>query len=128
MWPYLKQLAMMTIERGFVPIFHLDSNWDKGFPYFKELPPRTYVLSLDGTSDIRLCRNILGDEACIMGDVPASLLAFSSDSEVYDYTHKLIDDVGPKTGLIVCSGCDIPFNAKYENVKAMVDAAAEYIH
>ena len=41
--------------------------------------------------------------------------------------HKLIDDVGPKTGLIVCSGCDIPFNAKYENVKAMVDAAADYL-
>lgn len=126
-WPYLKKLAMITIERGFTPIFHLDSNWDRGFPYFKELPPRTYILSLDGTSDIRLCRGIMGDEACIMGDVPASLLAFSSDSEVYDYTHKLIDDVGPKTGLIVCSGCDIPFNAKYENVKAMVDAAAEYI-
>lgn len=125
-WPYLKELAMVAIERGIIPIFHLDSCWDRAFPYFKELPARKYILSLDGTSDARLCRNILGDHAAIMGDVPASLLAFGTESEVYDYTTSLIDDVGPKTGLIVCSGCDIPFNAKYENVKAMVDAAAAY--
>lgn len=125
-WPYLKRLAEITIEHGMVPIFHLDSCWDRAFHYFKELPPHKCILSLDGSSDIRLCRNILGDHSAIMGDVPASLLAFGSASEVYDYTTKLIDDVGPKTGLIVCSGCDIPFNAKYENVKAMVDAAAEY--
>ena len=61
-----------------------------------------------------------------MGDVPASMLAFSTAEEVYEYTTRLIDDVGPSTGLVVCSGCDIPFNARYENVKAMVDAAADY--
>ena len=126
-WPYLKQLAMLAIERDIVPIFHLDSCWDRAFSYFKELPPRKCILSLDGTSDIRLCRNILGDHSAIMGDVPASMLAFGSAQEVYDYTTKLIDDVGPRTGLIVCSGCDIPVNAKVENVKAMVDAAADYL-
>lgn len=125
-WPYLKELAMLAIDRNIVPIFHLDSCWDRAFAHFRELPPRTFILSLDGTSDIRLCRNIVGDHAAIMGDVPATLLAFSSTDEVYDYTTKLISDVGPKTGLIVCSGCDIPFNAKYENVKAMVDAAADF--
>lgn len=126
-WPYLKELTEITIEHGKTPIFHLDACWDRAFHHFKELPPHKCILSLDGTSDIRLCRNILDDHSAIMGDVPASLLAFGSESEVYDYTTKLIDDVGPKTGLIVCSGCDIPFNAKYENVKAMVDAAADYL-
>lgn len=55
------------------------------------------------------------------------LLAFGSASEVYDYTHKLIDDVGPRTGLIVSSGCDTPLNVKAENVDAMVQAAWDYL-
>ena len=125
-WPYLKELALLAIRRNIVPIFHLDSCWDRAFVHFKELPPRTFILSLDGTSDIRLCRATVGDHAAIMGDVPATLLAFGTAGEVYDYTTRLIDDVGPRTGLIVCSGCDIPFNAKFENVKAMVDAAADF--
>ena len=125
-WPYLKELALIAIQHEIVPIFHLDSCWDRAFAYFKELPPRRCILSLDGTSNARLCREVLGDHSAIMGDVPATLLAFGTEEEVYDYTTKLIQDVGPKTGLIVCSGCDIPFNAKFENVKAMVDAAAAF--
>lgn len=125
-WPYLKELALIAIQHEIVPIFHLDSCWDRAFAYFKELPPRRCILSLDGTSNARLCREVLGDHSAIMGDVPATLLAFGTEEEVYDYTTKLIQDVGPKTGLIVCSGCDIPFNAKFENVKAIVDAAAAF--
>ena len=125
-WPYLKELALIAIQHEIVPIFHLDSCWDRAFAYFKELPPRRCILSLDGTSNARLCREVLGDHSAIMGDVPATLLAFGTEEEVYEYTTKLIQDVGPKTGLIVCSGCDIPFNAKFENVKAMVDAAAAF--
>ena len=55
------------------------------------------------------------------------LLAFGSASEFYGYTHKLIDDVGSRTGLIVSSGCDTPLNAKAENVDAMVQAAWDYL-
>ena len=124
-WPYMKDLAMITIDRGYVSIFHLDSNWDREFDAFLELPPHKSILALDGSSDIRACRAALGDHSAIMGDVPSTLLAFAKPEEVFRYTTKLIDDVGP-TGLIISSGCDIPLNAKFENVKAMVDAAAEY--
>ena len=34
----------------------------------------------------------------------------------------LINEIGP-SGFILSSGCDIPFNAKPENVKAMISAA-----
>ena len=125
-WPYMKEMTMITINHGYVPIFHLDSNWDREFASFTELPARKSILALDGSSDIRLCRKAIGDHSAIMGDVPASILAFSTANEVYEYTTRIIDDVGPGTGLIVSSGCDIPLNAKFENVKAMVDAAAEY--
>ena len=58
--------------------------------------------------------------------IPATLLAMGSESETYDYVAKLIDDVGPSTGLIVSSGCDCPLNAKQENVDAMIQATIDY--
>lgn len=126
-WPYMKELALITLRHGVVPIFHLDSNWDREFETFLELPPRSCIIALDGRSDMRRARAVLDDRFCLMGDVPAALLAAGTAEEVYDYTHSLIDDVGPKTGLIVSSGCDIPDNAKFENVEAMCAAAAEFL-
>lgn len=126
-WPYLKKLVEVTVEAGVTPILHFDSCWDKELETLRELPAKKCLLMLDGTTDMRLAREVLDDRMCLMGDVPASLLAFGSASEVYDYTHKLIDDVGPRTGLIVSSGCDTPLNAKAENVDAMVQAAWDYL-
>jgi len=59
-----------------------------------------------------------------MGDVPATLLAFGNSEDVYNYSRKLIREIGPE-GFILQSGCDIPANAKLENVQAMVAAAME---
>jgi len=83
-------------------------------------------MELDSKTDIRKAKEILGDMMCILGDVPAELLAFGTYDEVYAHTTKLIDDIGP-VGYIVASGCDIPSNAKPENVKAMADAAHNYL-
>ena len=121
-WPYLKPLIMACIDRGVTPILHFDSCWDSELETLKELPEKKCLLMLDGSTDIRKAREILDDRMCLMGDVPSRMLAFSDANEVYNYVTKLIDDVGPKTGLIVSSGCDCPLNAKDENVDAMIEA------
>jgi len=59
---------------------------------------------------------------CLMGDVPATMLAFDTPDEVYEYSTKLIRELGPE-GFILHSGCDIPMDAKLPNVRAMVAAA-----
>jgi len=59
---------------------------------------------------------------CIAGDVPAALLTLGTPDEVNEYCIRLIKDIGP-TGFILHSGCDIPIDAKLENVQAMVAAA-----
>ena len=75
-------------------------------------------MALDGKTDIYAAKEIVGDMMCIMGDVPAEMLAFGTPEQVYNYSINLIKNIGP-TGFILCSGCDIPFNAQYENVLAM---------
>lgn len=125
-WPYMKELIQITIEKGVIPILHIDSNWDREIERFLELPPHKLLIMLDGKTDMRHARGILDDHSCLMGDVPAHLLAFGAADQVYNYTTKLIDDCGPKTGLIVSSGCDNPLNAKPENVDAMIQATVDY--
>ena len=123
-WPYFRQLVYEVVEQGLIAILHLDSNWDRELERFKELPQGKCVLALDGETDIFKAKDILGDHMCIMGDVPAAMLFLKDPDDVFDYSKRLIREIGPN-GFILQSGCDIPENAKLENVQAMVAAAAE---
>lgn len=125
-WCYLKPLILAAVDRGVLPILHFDSCWESELETLKELPERKCLLMLDGSTDMRKARAVLDDRMCLMGDVPATMLAFGAENEVYDYVTKMIQDVGPKTGLIISSGCDCPFNAKDENVDAMIQATLDY--
>jgi uroporphyrinogen-III decarboxylase len=107
------------------PIFHLDSNWDRGLEHFREMPEKKCVMGLDSKTDIRLARKTLGDRMCILGDVPPELLAFGTPEKVSGHATELIRDIGPE-GYILASGCDVPANAKKENIKAMREAALNY--
>jgi hypothetical protein len=124
-WPYMKELALLVAERGFIPIMHLDASWDRDIERFKELPAKTIILNTDGMTDLRRAKKLLGDHAAFMGDVPVQMLAVSSKEEVADYTKRLIDDVGVQ-GLFLCPGCDAPATAKFENMAAIYETAQKY--
>lgn len=120
-WRYMKEVADVGIEEGFKVSFHADSNWTRDLEYFTEFPKGSCIFESDGVTDKEEFLKILGGRMCFKGDVPAGMLALSTPDEVYNYCIKLIKDFGP--GLILSSGCTIPYNAKVENVKAMVSAA-----
>lgn len=121
-WPYMCRLVNEVVDAGLIPILHLDSNWERELARFRELPRGKCIMALDGSTDIITARKELDGYLCVMGDVPASMLYLDSPDKVYDYSARLIRELGP-TGFILQSGCDIPANAKLENVKAMVTAA-----
>ncbi len=121
-WPYFRSLVYEVLEYGLIPILHLDSNWVRELARFKELPKGTCIMALDGDTDIGKAKAILGDHMCLMGDVPPSMFCFEDSDTVFQYSSRLIREVGPE-GFILHSGCDIPENAKLENVQAMVAAA-----
>ena len=123
-WPYFRSLVNEVLDAGLIPLLHLDSDWERELGRFREFPKKRIIMALDGDTDIFKAKEILGDHMCLMGDVPAALLAFGSAEEVYEYCCKLIKEIGPQ-GFILQSGCDIPANAKLENVQAMVAAAVD---
>ncbi len=88
------------------------------------LPKGKCILSTDGETDLFKAGEILNGHMCLMGDVPAAMLTFGTPDEVYEYSRRLIQGLGPE-GFILHSGCDIPTDAKLPNVQAMVAAATD---
>lgn len=121
-WPYYRRMAMEVIDAGLTAILHLDGDWTRDLARFRELPKGKCILAIDGLTDIFKAKEKLGDHMCIMGDVPAAKLSMGTPDDVYNYSTKLIREIGPQ-GFILHSGCDIPANAKLENVQAMIAAA-----
>jgi len=45
---------------------------------------------------------------------------------VREYCQKVIDEVGRGGGLFLTTGCECPVDAKFENVKMMIEVAKTY--
>ena len=121
-WPLFKKFTDIAIAEGAHVLFHMDARWDEFLDFFTEFPRGMCIFDPDGQTDIFKIKRVLGDRMCITGDVSPTLLAVGTPDEVYRYSRKLIEEIGP-SGFILSSGCAVPPNAKPENVEALVAAA-----
>jgi hypothetical protein len=121
--PNLKQMVETFLKNDIISILHCDGNWSPMLHYLREMPQASCVVELDGTTDIFKAKDILGDWLCLKGDVPASLLAQGEPDQVAEYCQHLIKDVGSDGGFILSSGCEVPLDAKPENVAILIRSA-----
>jgi uroporphyrinogen-III decarboxylase len=126
-FPYMKKMVEAFAAQGLLTVLHFDQDWTINLPYLRELPKKMCICELDSTTDIFKAKEILKDHMCIMGDVPASLTSIGTPEEMEAYCKKLIDVVGKDTGFILSSGCTVPADARFENFKAMIDTAKNYL-
>lgn len=121
-WPYLKQTIEAYWKAGIISILHADGNWLPLMKYFLELPKGSVHFELDGMTDMFKSHAILDGWHSIRGDVPATMLAYGKPDEVSAYCEKIITEIGLKGAFMLGSGCEVPLNAKMENVKAMMNS------
>ena len=124
--PSLEIIINRIIDAGLTPILHCDGDWLKNLPAMRRLPARKIVLQLDGLTDIFRAKQEVGGHFCLFGDVPAAKLVTGSPAEVEEYCHRLIEEVGKGGGFILAGGCEIPPNARPENLRAMVRSVQRY--
>jgi uroporphyrinogen-III decarboxylase len=123
-WPTLKGLLMGLIDAGLTPCPFFEGNYDSRLEHLLEIP-KGKMLGYFDASDIFRVKEILGDNLCIMGNVPSSLLQTGTPEDVKNHCKKLIDIVGKDGGYIMAPRSSID-EVKPENLKAMIDVTKEY--
>ena len=113
-----------NIDEGIVPMMFAEGGYNSRLAVIQDLPKGKVIWHFDRT-DMARAKETLGDSACIMGNVPASLLFSGTPGEVKDYCEKLIDAVGRGGGFILAEGAVID-EGKPDNLLAVVQAAKEY--
>jgi hypothetical protein len=124
-FPHLKRCVERLVQDGFIPRLHCDTDWEPFLRFFLELPKRSCILELSPATSIRKAKDLLEGHMCLYGDVPRSILSFGSPERVEAYCRNLIDTVG-QDGFILANDNIIPYNARFENVKRLIDAGKRY--
>jgi hypothetical protein len=125
-WPNWKRAIQTTFDLGYDVIAMLmEGRRDNQLEYLTEFPKGTFYLRIQDTDMFR-AKEILGDRACLAGNVPVSLLCAGSPSEVEEYCKKLIQVCGKNGGFILTSSTTGYGETKPQNVKAMIDSVEKY--
>ena len=123
-WPSLRNVILGLIEAGCVPNPAAEGGYNSRLDVVKDLPKGKTLWMID-RSDMVKAKKSLGQIACLMGNVPSSMLGIGKPEEVKDYAKKLIDTVGKGGGFVLSNGAFFD-HARPENLTAMVDAVKEY--
>ena len=123
-WPTLKKVVMGLIDEGIVPVLFAEGIYNSRLEIIKELPRAAVVWYFDQT-DMARAKKVLGDIACIAGNVPTSLLMTGTPQEVKEHCRRLIEVCGKGGGYILAGGASID-EGNPDNLRAMMEAAKEY--
>lgn len=125
-WPSFRKQLDGIIEAGMIPLLFVEGSYDKRLDLIAEAGlPRGKTAWLFDRTDMQAAKDILGDTACIAGNVPASQLAAGTPESIEEYCKKLIATAGKGGGFILSSGSPID-QARRENVHAFYRAARKY--
>lgn len=123
-WPTLKAVILGMVEEGLLPQLFAEGSYNTRLEVVGELPKGSVTWWFDQT-DMARAKQILGNNACIEGNVPVSLLTSGTPDQVKAYCLDLIETCAPGGGFILTPGASAE-NAKAENFQAMIDAAKKY--
>lgn len=123
-WPGLRNLILGLIEQGLTPCVYSEGGYTERLETIRDVPKGKLLYHFENV-DMTKAKEVLGDVACISGNVPNTLLISGTPREVEDYCRNLIDTVGKDGGFIMDSSALID-EAKPENLKKMFQFTKEY--
>ena len=123
-WPPLKKMMDAFINEGLIQSMFAEGNFNSRLESVNEFPKGAVAWLFEG-SDIFRAKEILGNNCCISGNIPISMVMTSSPAEVKELCRKLIEGCGKGGGYILSAG-STPENPKIENLYAIVEAVREY--
>lgn len=122
-WPMLKEIIQEITKEGLIVFLFAEGSYNNRLKQVADLPEGWVIWRFDRT-DMFKAKQILGNQCCIVGNVPASLMCTGTPQEVKDYCRKLIETCGKGGGYILAGGASAT-KTNAANLKAMMAAAKE---
>jgi hypothetical protein len=123
-WPSLRKLFMAMIEEGLVPFPFAEGRYNNRLKQITDTPKSGVVWYFDQT-DMAQAKKVLENVACIVGNVPSSIMMTGTAKQVKENCRKLIETCAPGGGYILAGGASID-KGDIANLRAMMEAAYEY--
>ncbi|MFC1949350.1 uroporphyrinogen decarboxylase family protein [Chloroflexota bacterium] len=124
-WPTLRRVCLALIDEGFIVSMFAEGGYESRLEVIRDLPKGRAIWHFDRT-DMTRAKDVLGDVACIMGNVPVALIHSGTPEDVETCCRQLIDTAGKGGGFILATGAGVDRNGKVENVRAMISCAKQY--
>ncbi len=123
-WKGLKKLMDAIIENGMIPYAFCEGTYNTRLHKLAEVEKGKAIFMFE-KSDMAQVKKVVGQSACICGNIPSATLVFGTPEEVSDECKKLIDTCAPGGGFMMDVSIDLT-HAKPENVEAMFRTTREY--
>lgn len=127
-YPSMMEIHQIMREKGLKNFgIHICGSHMKTMEYFKdlELHDRSFISS-DEENSLKYVSEILGKDNIYAGNVSSYLLTDGTEKQVYEQAKSIIEDMKYNDGgFILMPSCDLPINAKTNNLQAMLRAAKE---
>jgi uroporphyrinogen decarboxylase len=121
----IKDVLKSISEAGGIPSLHICGNTIPILERMVDTGAR--IIELDYKVDLKLAKDMIGERVCIQGNIdPVGILLNGKPSDIERKARECIEKAAKGGGFILSSGCEVPLNTPFENVKAMVSAAKKY--
>ena len=105
-WKYLREMIELNASLGMISHVFVEGPYMSRLEFLKEVPKGMVVYTFEDV-DMAKAKKILGDTACIAGNIDSAELAFGSKENIIEQTKRLINDVAPGGGFMFDSSIPI---------------------
>jgi hypothetical protein len=124
-WPTFRKVLIGIINEGCVPMMVIDGSYNETrLKIISDLPRAGAVWTMEKT-DMFKAKEILGNSACIAGNVTAAMLYTKQPGEIKEYCRKLIEVCGKGGGYILSLGSGVD-KCDPAKLHAIIEADHEY--
>lgn len=123
-WPGLKKLIMALVDLNITPYVFCEGKYNSRLEIISDVPKGKVIYMFEQVDLVR-AKKIVGQSACICGNLPTALLGYGKKEKVIDETKRMIDSCAGDGGFIM--DCSIVLdNAKRENMEAWAETTRLY--
>jgi uroporphyrinogen-III decarboxylase len=122
--PSLKKVVDALNEEGLICTLFAEGSFNTRLDSVNVFP-KGFVAWMFDQSDMAKAKKAVGDNCCIMGNVPSSLIVTGNAADVRSCCDNLMETCAPGGGYIMGAGCNGE-NPKLENLRAMIASVKDY--